>query len=213
MDDGKLEALGQKIVGALPGAASAHSVAFNQLTVTVEASKVVDVVKFLRDDPGCRFVNFTDVTAVDTARYSEVFARCYVATDAHAVDPAVLADTLAELNALPGTPGYFTETFCEQSRFFQPFNGERVDAIRAAIARDHQDTALEPLLLTSLLEAADRVRQRAAELTWEACALANFRVLADDAAALAAVHGARRKLPKHPRGQAAGAPRAAGGSR
>ncbi|HPU40752.1 MAG TPA: glycosyltransferase family 4 protein [Microthrixaceae bacterium] len=55
--------------------------------------------------------------------------------------------------------------------------------------------------------------QRAAELTWEACALANFRVLADDAAALAAVHGARRKLPKHPRGQAAGAPRAAGGSR
>ncbi len=54
---------------------------------------------------------------------------------------------------------------------------------------------------------------RASELTWAACALANFRVLADDAAALASVHGARRKMPKHPRGQAAGAPRSAGGSR
>ena len=65
MDDGKLDALGQTIVSALGGAASTHAVAFNQLTVTVEASKIVDVMKFLRDDPSLRFVNFTDVTAVD----------------------------------------------------------------------------------------------------------------------------------------------------
>jgi adenine-specific DNA-methyltransferase len=97
------------------------------------------------------------VTAVDSARYSEVFARCYVATDATAVDKDALADALAALNALPGTPGYFTETFCVQSRFFQPFNGARVDAIRDAIARDHAGTPLEPVLLTSLIEAADRV--------------------------------------------------------
>jgi adenine-specific DNA-methyltransferase len=97
------------------------------------------------------------VTAVDTARYSEVFARCYVGTDATTVDHAALVDALGALNALPGTPGYFTETFCVQSRFFQPFNGERVDAIRTAIARDHAGTSFEPLLLTSLLEAADRV--------------------------------------------------------
>ena len=43
MDDGKLDALGQTIVSALPGAAISHSVAFNQLTVTVQASKIVDV--------------------------------------------------------------------------------------------------------------------------------------------------------------------------
>ena len=35
-----------------------------------------------------------------------------------------------DLESLPGEPGYFTETFCERSRFFQPFNGARVDAIR-----------------------------------------------------------------------------------
>ena len=65
MDDGKLDALGQTIVSALGGAASAHAVAFNQLTVTVDASKIVEVMKHLRDDPSLRFVNFTDVTAVD----------------------------------------------------------------------------------------------------------------------------------------------------
>ncbi|MFN5714946.1 MAG: NADH-quinone oxidoreductase subunit C, partial [Bradyrhizobium sp.] len=65
MDDGKLDALGQTIVSALPGAATAHSVAFNQLTIDVEIGRIVDVVTFLRDDPNCRFVNFTDATAVD----------------------------------------------------------------------------------------------------------------------------------------------------
>ena len=57
MDDGRLDALGQTIVSALPGAATGHAIAFNQLTVTVQADKIVDVVRFLRDDPGCRFVN------------------------------------------------------------------------------------------------------------------------------------------------------------
>jgi len=65
MDDGRLEALGQTIVSALPGAALEHVVAFNQLTVVVEAARIVDVAKFLRDHPNCRFVNITDITAVD----------------------------------------------------------------------------------------------------------------------------------------------------
>ena len=34
-----------------------------------------------------------------------------------------------------GEHGYFTETFCVQSRFFQPHNGMRVDAIRNEIER------------------------------------------------------------------------------
>ena len=97
------------------------------------------------------------VTAVDTARYSEVFARCYVELDVDTVDERALDEALAHLSALPGTPGYFTETFCVASRFFQPFNGERVDAIRDAIAADFAGDPLEPVLLTSLIEAADRV--------------------------------------------------------
>jgi adenine-specific DNA-methyltransferase len=97
------------------------------------------------------------VTAVDVARYSEAFARTYVETDADTVDREALADALAELNRLPGRAGYVTETFCVRSRFFQPFNGARIDAVRDAIEDRFAGTALHPVLLTSLIEAADRV--------------------------------------------------------
>ncbi|HLN16258.1 MAG TPA: DNA adenine methylase [Acidimicrobiales bacterium] len=97
------------------------------------------------------------VTAVDAARYSEMFARCYVETDAAAISEADLDEALAHLGSLPGRPGYVTETFCVSSRFFQPFNGERIDAVREAIERDYAGSALYPILLTSLIEAADRV--------------------------------------------------------
>jgi NADH-quinone oxidoreductase subunit C len=60
-----LTSLGEKIVGGLGGKATGYSVAFEQLTVTVQAEAIVDVVRYLRDDPGCRFVNITDITAVD----------------------------------------------------------------------------------------------------------------------------------------------------
>lgn len=97
------------------------------------------------------------VTAVDHTRYAATLARCYVATDGHLVDADALAAAVAELDALPGRPGYVTETFCERSRFFQPANGARIDAIRQAIADRYAGTPLEPVLLTSLIEAADRV--------------------------------------------------------
>lgn len=97
------------------------------------------------------------VTAVDTARYAECFARTWIETDRDAVDHDELAGIVDELDRLPGEPGYVTETFCERSRFFQPFNGARIDAIRNAIERDHAGTELKPILLTSLLLAADKV--------------------------------------------------------
>jgi adenine-specific DNA-methyltransferase len=98
-----------------------------------------------------------EVTAVDTTRCASVLAQCYVATDADTVDRGGLERAVARLNALPGRAGYVTETFCVRSRFFQPANGERIDAVRQAIDADYRGSALEPLLLTSLLEAADRV--------------------------------------------------------
>src|ERR1700683_3379918 len=97
------------------------------------------------------------VTAVDTARYSEVLARAAIVTDGSKVDVGELERVIALLDGLPGRAGYVTETFCEQSRFFQPHNGARIDAIRDAIASDYAGTPLEPLLLASLLDAADRV--------------------------------------------------------
>jgi len=96
------------------------------------------------------------VTAVDSASYSHVLARCFIGTDAADIDHDQVQRVVAELNLLPGRDGYFTETFCRRSRFFQEHNGQRIDAIRDAI-EDFRGTALHPVLLTSLLLAADRV--------------------------------------------------------
>jgi adenine-specific DNA-methyltransferase len=97
------------------------------------------------------------VTAVDTARYAEVFSQCYVALDGDTADRAAIQAAIDDLHARPGVDGYFTDTFCVQSRFFQPHNGRRVDAMRTAIERDYRTSWLYPVLLTSLIEAADRV--------------------------------------------------------
>ena len=59
--------------------------------------------------------------------------------------------------ASQGRRGYFTEVFCERARYLRPENGARVDAIRDAIEERYLASPLYPILLTSLLEAADRV--------------------------------------------------------
>ncbi|MDG2428538.1 MAG: DNA adenine methylase [Acidimicrobiales bacterium] len=97
------------------------------------------------------------VTAVDSARYAELFALCYVTIDAQEIDPDELATALAYLDALPGEEGYVTEVFCRQARFFRPENGCRIDAIRKSLDADFASSPLFPVLLTSLIEAADRV--------------------------------------------------------
>jgi adenine-specific DNA-methyltransferase len=97
------------------------------------------------------------VTASDIATYSDVLARCYIATDAATVDREALDDALRHLSGLPGRAGYFTRTFCIEGRFFQARNGERIDAIRDALEEDYRESPLFPVLLTSLMLAADRV--------------------------------------------------------
>lgn len=96
------------------------------------------------------------VVSNDHNCYAYTLAQCYVAADREKVerDAQIL---IKEFNRLSGSPGYFTETFCERARFFQPFNGERVDAIREAIEARGLPPDLKAILLTSLMEAADRV--------------------------------------------------------
>ncbi len=96
------------------------------------------------------------VFANDHNAYAATLARCYVQADREEhLDSVQLL--LRELERLPGRPGYFTESFCVRSRFFQPRNGERVDAIRERIAALALDPELEAVVLVSLMEAADRV--------------------------------------------------------
>jgi adenine-specific DNA-methyltransferase len=96
------------------------------------------------------------VTANDHTTYAFKLAQTYVAADRQLVAEHATA-LIAELNALEGEAGYFTQTFCERSRYLQPHNGRRVDAIRDRIAKLALDPLLEAVLLVSLMEAADRV--------------------------------------------------------
>jgi len=96
------------------------------------------------------------VVSNDHNAYAHTLATCYVQADLDDIkrDAELL---IAEFNALPGKPGYFTKTFCEDSRFFQPKNGARVDAIRDALEAKSLPPELKAVLLVSLMEAADRV--------------------------------------------------------
>lgn len=96
------------------------------------------------------------VRSNDVATYSEALANAYVVADER-LDRARLREIIDHLNALPPERGYFTETFCTRSRFFQPHNGMRVDAIRSEIDRLELEPVERGVVLTSLLEAADRV--------------------------------------------------------
>lgn len=96
------------------------------------------------------------VVSNDHNAYAATLARCYVAADREEVEGDATR-LIAELNALPGRAGWFTETYCERARYFQPKNGARVEAIRERIAALSLPPELEAVLLVSLMEAADRV--------------------------------------------------------
>ena len=96
------------------------------------------------------------ILANDLGAYAAVLARCYVQADREDIIDDVRR-LLPEMAAVPGQPGYITETFCEQARFFQPKNGERIDAMRDWIDQRSLDPEIEAVLLVSLMEAADRV--------------------------------------------------------
>lgn len=96
------------------------------------------------------------VDANDHNRFAFHLARCYLETSLDEV-PSHFQSIIEHLNALPGDPGFFTEHYCEQSRFFHPDNGARIDAIRNHIDQIDVTPKLKSVLLVSLMEAADRI--------------------------------------------------------
>jgi adenine-specific DNA-methyltransferase len=96
------------------------------------------------------------VTAVDSARYAHAFARCYIETDDNSVDHDELSALLEDVSNCTPRREYVTRTFCEQSRYFHPDNGARIDAARVQIAH-LSEHPLHPVIVTSLIEGADRV--------------------------------------------------------
>jgi adenine-specific DNA-methyltransferase len=103
----------------------------------------------------CKRLGFR-VLANDHNAYAATLARCYVQADREQVEREVRA-CLAEMASLAPADGWFTETYCRRSRFVQPHNGARIDAMREWIAAANPEPLLAAVLLTALMEAADRV--------------------------------------------------------
>ena len=61
----ELEALGQHVASSLGEAITTHAIAYGELTVVARAEDIVEVVRFLREDPECLFIAFIDITGVD----------------------------------------------------------------------------------------------------------------------------------------------------
>lgn len=72
-----LSALSEHIAGALGGVILANEISYGELTLTIERDAIVAVATFLRDDAKCRFISFTDVTAVDYPERDERFDVVY----------------------------------------------------------------------------------------------------------------------------------------
>ena len=94
----------------------------------------------------------------DINTYAYFLAQTYVVAD-----PSLFGKLERAVNRLnkispKTTPGWFTETYCEKSKFFHPKNGLKLEAIREEIDKYRwKDPKLLVPLIVSLIEAADRV--------------------------------------------------------
>src|SRR5471030_69590 len=75
--DATLKSIGEKALAALPGAVLGARQAHGELTLTAEAARIVDVLTFLRDDPACQFVCFTDLCGADYPEREKRFDVVY----------------------------------------------------------------------------------------------------------------------------------------
>ncbi|MGN6748824.1 MAG: NADH-quinone oxidoreductase subunit C [Xanthobacteraceae bacterium] len=60
-----LDTLGKTVAGALGPSVTGHALSYGELTLTAQASDIVPVLRFLRDDQRCLFWCLIDITAVD----------------------------------------------------------------------------------------------------------------------------------------------------
>ena len=63
--DETLQELAEHISGELGSAIVASKVAFGELTLTARADDIVKVLRFLRDEPTCKFCCFIDICGAD----------------------------------------------------------------------------------------------------------------------------------------------------
>ena len=72
-----LAMLGAQIAEKLPGAITASTLAYGELTLHANATLIVEVLTHLVNDPDCRFVNFIDLCGADYPEREKRFDVVY----------------------------------------------------------------------------------------------------------------------------------------
>jgi len=75
--DELLQAISAKVAAAAPGAVLGEAFAFGELTLTVDPSRIIDVLLFLRDDPAGQFVSIIDISGADYPERDKRFDVVY----------------------------------------------------------------------------------------------------------------------------------------
>lgn len=102
-----LTALGEHIAGALGSVILANEITYGELTLTIERNAIVAVATFLRDDAKCRFISFTDVTAVDYPERDERFDVVYHFMSPHLNQRIRVKLTTDDVEPVPSITGVF----------------------------------------------------------------------------------------------------------
>jgi NADH-quinone oxidoreductase subunit C len=76
MDD-QLQTVATQLAAALPGAAIETVFAFGELTVSVEPSRLIETLTFLRDNAATQFVSIIDISGVDYPEREKRFDVVY----------------------------------------------------------------------------------------------------------------------------------------
>lgn len=97
------------------------------------------------------------VTANDHNCFAAILAKCYLEADGTSATLRRVGALITELQRTPPRSGYFTREFCQKTRYFTPTNGAKIDAIRQRIEDLQLDAVTRAVVLTALMEAADRV--------------------------------------------------------
>jgi len=75
--DGPLQSILDKVGAALPGVVLDTKFAFGELTLTIEPARVIDALKFLRDDPAAQFISLIDISGADYPEREKRFDVVY----------------------------------------------------------------------------------------------------------------------------------------
>lgn len=72
-----LTTLGEHIAAAQDSAVKSWDINFGDLTIHIHRDRITDVLRYLRDDPACRFTTLIDLCGVDYPQRAERFDVVY----------------------------------------------------------------------------------------------------------------------------------------